>query len=350
MPTAIVNALIALLPEAGGPRITTLRFDHSHIVSLDEGPHRGDRIVDLAGRTVYPGMVNAHDHLELNHFPRTKFRPVYENAQQWGLDFSVRLDDEPFRSLRQEPLDYQCQVGGFKNLRAGVTTVAHHNPLHKPLRRRDFVVRVVQRYGWAHSLYFEKDVSRSYRHTPRNVPWMIHLAEGTDEAARGELTQLDKLGCLRSNTVLIHGVALGDADRARAIKVGAGLVWCPSSNFFLLGQTATVGAFARAGLLALGTDSRLTADGDMLDELKAASATGQLTPEQLFRAVTSDAARLLRLRDVGTLLPGHRADFFVAPASTDPYQALIALKASDIDAVYLGGRAAPAMAPQIGLS
>jgi len=41
-------------------------------------------------------------------------------------------------------------------------------------------VRVLQRYGWSHSLHFEKDVAGSYRGTPRDAPWMIHLAEGTD--------------------------------------------------------------------------------------------------------------------------------------------------------------------------
>ncbi|MEP7287351.1 MAG: amidohydrolase family protein [Chloroflexota bacterium] len=337
MPTTILNALIMLPIESGGPRITPLRFDRSRILALDSPPKRGDTILDLSGKTVYPGLINAHDHLELNHYPRTRFRPVYENAHQWGLDFTVRLDDEPFRSLRRIPLDEQCRIGGVKNLHSGVTTVAQHNPLHKPLRRNDFPVRVVQRYGWAHSLYFEKDVASSYRRTPRNAPWMIHLAEGTDQVAMVELDQLETFGCLQANTVLIHGVGLSDAQSLRAVKAGAGLVWCPSSNFFLLGQTAKVEPFAAAGLLALGTDSRLTADGDMLDELKAAHATGQISPEQLFRAVTTDAARLLRLPNVGVLLPGYMPDFFITKGSDDPYLALINLEPSTIEAVYIGG-------------
>ncbi len=327
-----------MLPlDFGGPQMTSLRFDRSYILSLGEPPRRGDMVLDLAGRTIYPGLINAHDHLELNHYPRTKFRQIYENAHQWSLDFAPRLDEEPFKSLRRMPLDYQCQVGAMKNYRSGVTTVAHHNPLHRPLRRKDFPVRVLQRYGWAHSFYLEKDVAGSYRRTPRSAVWMIHLAEGTDDEATNELRRLDDLGCLRANTVLIHGVGLSEADRARAIQAGAGLVWCPSSNFYLLGQTAEVRSFAEAGRLALGTDSRLTADGDMLDELRCAASTGQVTPQQLFRAVTTDAARLLRLRDVGALLPGFRADFFVTRLVDDPYQALLGLTPKDIEAVYRDG-------------
>jgi len=296
-------------------------------------------VINLAGRMLYPGLVNAHDHLELNHFPRSKFRPVYDNAQQWSLDFQPRLDEEPYYSLRQEPLDQRCRVGGLKNLISGVTTVAQHNPLHKPLRRRDFPVRVVQRYGWAHSLYLEPDVTGSYRRTASSQPWMIHLAEGTDTASAQELSQLSALGCLQANTVLIHGVGLSAEDRRQTIDAGAGLVWCPSSNFYLLGKTAEVGEFARAHRLALGTDSRLTADGDMLDEIKAAFATGQLAPEQLFYAVTTDAANLLRLKRTGALLPGYLPDFFIAAPTNepDPYQRLMTLRHDEIETVYIGG-------------
>jgi len=335
MATCLINATLVL---PSGPKVAPLRFNRARILSVGSLPQRGDTIIDLTGRAVYPGLVNAHDHLEMNHYPRTKFRDVYGNAHQWGLDFTVRLDDEPFKSLRRVPLAEQCLIGGQKNVVCGVTTVAHHNPMHKPLRRRDFPVRVLQRYGWAHSLYFEKDVGGSYRRCSRYAAWMIHLAEGTDDVAAGELRRLDALGCLRENTVLIHGVGLSESDQTRAIAAGAGLVWCPSTNFFLLGRTANIRKFAAAGKLALGTDSRLTADGDMFDELRCAVSTGQLTPAQLFAAVTTDAAKLLRLPDVGALLPGFRPDFFVTRAVIDdPYTALIQFTADDVEAVYVSG-------------
>lgn len=336
MPVAIINALIVLPPEIGA-RVTTLRFDARRILSLDQPPQRGDMVHDLSGRALYPGLINAHDHLELNHYPRSKFRPVYPNAHEWGHDFLPKLAEEPYRTLRKKPLEEQCNIGGIKNLRSGVTLVAHHNPLHAPLKASEFPIRVLQRYGWAHSLHFEPKIKRSYRRTPRGAVWMIHLAEGTDQLASAELQQLQSLGCLKANTLLIHGVALSAEDRRMALTAGAGLIWCPSTNYYLLGTTGDVRDFAAARRLAIGTDSRLTADGDMLDELRAAAKTGQMDVHSLFRAVTTDAANLLRVRGVGALLPNYLPDFFVAPAASDPYAALLTFTPHNIEAVYVGG-------------
>ncbi len=110
MITAMINALIVLPPDSDSePRQMTLRFDRQRILSVDEPPRRGDTVIDMAGRAIYPGLVNAHDHLEMNHYPRTKFRDVYTNAAQWGIDFTPRLAEEPFCTLRRVPLAEQCQ-------------------------------------------------------------------------------------------------------------------------------------------------------------------------------------------------------------------------------------------------
>jgi cytosine/adenosine deaminase-related metal-dependent hydrolase len=86
---------------------------------------------------------------------------------------------------------------------------------------------------------------------------MIHAAEGLDQAAREELDRFDRLGCLSSNTVFIHGVAFCRAAADRIIDAGAGLVWCPSSNQFLFEQTA-----GRAAHLMTPIDWRSAATRD----------------------------------------------------------------------------------------
>lgn len=349
-PICLVNARVA---AEGGTR-STIRFS-SRILAIDALPARGDAVVDVKGAFVLPGLVNAHDHLELNHFGRLKFRAVYENASDWIDDMRPRLREDPaILEGRAHPLSHRLWIGGLKNLLSGATTVSHHNPFYTELSSR-FPVRVVKRYGWAHSLSLEGEpvgargeraeaVKRAYRRTPRGVPFLVHLAEGVDERARRELSRLDELGCLGDNTVLVHGVGLSVEQWARTRSRGAGLVWCPASNRFLLGQTAPVREFLDHGLtsnspICLGTDSRLTGSRDLLDEMREAQASAPVTPQELLRMVTTSAARLLRLPEAGRLALGLPADLIVIPPlADDPASALVSARRSQLLLVAVAGR------------
>lgn len=302
---------------------------------------RADQVIDAGAWVLYPALVNAHDHLEFNHYPRTRWRDRYPNARQWAEAFDPQLHQEPFLSLRQLPLPDRCLIGGLKNLFCGVGTVAHHNPPHKALWDKHFPVRVLRQYGWAHSLYRSShvEIQRAYQQSGRH-PFFIHLAEGTDQAASNELTELATLGCLSEKTILIHGVGLKEPHLTKAVQTSGGLVWCPSSNYFLVGETAQVKKWYGAGKLALGSDSRLTANGDLLDELRTAFSTIQLTPPELFHLVTDHAAKLLKLADCGDLKAGMRADVIALPkpAHEDFYRHLIDAQRSDIQWVMREGK------------
>ncbi len=333
---------------------SSLRFS-SRILSVGEPPKRGDVVVDLSGALVLPGLINAHDHLELNHFGRLKFRACYDNAAQWIDDMRPRLRDDPaIRQARAHTLSDRVHIGALKNVLSGVTTVAHHNPLYAELRRR-FPLRIVRRYGWAHSIFLEGepvgargepglDVSRAYHATPPGAPFVVHIAEGVDARARSELAQLEERGCLGPNTVLVHGVGIAPEQWPRAHRRGAGLVWCPSSNHFLLGQSASVRAFldhepTARPRICLGTDSRLSGARDNLEELHYAKATTCLTPSELLHMVTTTPARLLRLPHAGRLVPGSPADLVVIPRLGDnPASSLLATSRSQLHLVVVGGR------------
>jgi cytosine/adenosine deaminase-related metal-dependent hydrolase len=319
----------------------SLRLARGRVAGVDEAPRKGDHVVDMGGALVLPGLVNAHDHLELNNFPRLKWREQYANAREWIADFQPRFDSDPALALpRSAPLADRLLVGGLKNLLSGVTTVCHHNPLHRPLRR-GFPVRVVTRYRFSHSLHIDGDarVRREFQQTPKSWPWIIHAAEGADAEAMAEFDQLDRMGCLAPNTLLVHGVGLLPAQRARLAEHGGGLIWCPSSNLFTLGQTAEVGQLAAARKVALGSDSRLSGERDLLAELQVAASLGQVDAQTLFRMVTADAASLLRLPDAGRLDPGCPADLIVLPAPRcDPYAGLLAPDRSKVRLVMIGGR------------
>jgi len=116
------------------------------------------------------------------------------------------------------------------------------------------------------------------------------------------------------------------------------LIWCPTSNQFLFGATADVRPFDNAGRLAVGSDSRLSGQGDLLDELRAAHETRQLSAESLFRAVSDGAARVLRLARSGRLMAGAPADLCVIRSMTpDPFQTLVSATRSDVRLTMLAG-------------
>ncbi|MBZ0297430.1 MAG: amidohydrolase family protein [Anaerolineae bacterium] len=277
-------------------------------------PANGAQVVDLDGFTLFPGLINAHDHLELNHYPRSKFREVYDNAHQWGEDMNSRLDSEPYKSLRAYPLWDKVFIGGLKNLLCGVTTVVHHGPPHKPMFRADFPVRVLKQYSWAHSLHFDTDeeVVRSYRSTPKDWPWFIHLAEGTDEIAAGEYQRLKALGCVGENTVIVHGVGMSSKDIADAAQIIRGLVWCPTTNHYLLGKTASVRDWIGEGVdVALGNDSRLTADGDFGAEITNGLHKNAVDTNIIDEAIKSRSAKIIGLPELDQLNAGSPADILV---------------------------------------
>ncbi|MFN8447309.1 MAG: hypothetical protein U0521_01590 [Anaerolineae bacterium] len=303
--------------------------------------------VDLSGYTIFPGLINAHDHLELNHYPRTKYRERYDNASQWSADVNSHLNESPFKELRAYPLEDRCFIGGLKNLLCGATTVVHHNPPHKCLFKRDFPVRVLKNYGWAHSLYLSSDeeIVASYRSTPPDVPWFIHLAEGTDEAAAGEYRRLKALGCVGSNTVMVHGVGLSLEDVYDAISMRAKLVLCPTTNLYLLDTTV---AYYQVSNALLGSDSRLTADGDLLDELRALVA---LFPDQvrslwfLLRDIEKPLTHSWGWDTIDLKAPGAHADLIALKHDyeTDlPDSLVINARRADLALIVRGGE------PQIG--
>ena len=347
---SLVNARVV----CGGAIADSIRFS-SRVLSIGERPRHGDAVVDLDGGFVLPGLVNAHDHLELNHYGRIKGRDRYDNASEWIADMAPRLASDPaIRDGRAHPLVERLFIGALKNLLAGVTTVAHHNPFYPELRRT-MPIRVVRRYGWAHSFLLETrpagargepggDVAARGTATPADAPFMVHLAEGVDDGARGELPRLEALGGLRANTVIVHGVTIDENGWRRVSRAGAGMVWCPASNAFLFGRTAIVCALIAGPLearvtVALGTDSRLTGSDDLLDELRAARDAAAIPPAALLGMVTTDAARLLRQPKAGRLIVGGPADLMVVPAfDSNPGATLLGARRRDVRLVVVDGR------------
>jgi hypothetical protein len=294
--------------------------------------------IDMSGYLLLPGLINAHDHLEFALYPRLA-NPPYRNYIDWSVDIQISFADVIARQ-RAVATPLRVQWGGIRNLLCGVTTVCHHNPLRSELKQEDFPVRVIQEYGWAHSVALGGDLRAAYWATPKKSPFLIHACEGVDERAREELWSLDRLGLLGTGTVLVHGLAIDREGVALMRRRGSSLIVCPSSNEYLFGRTPDLALLGKIENLALGSDSPLTAQGDLLDEIRFAIRSCNLAPEKAYRMVTEAPAAILRLRNgEGSISASGVADLIAVRDTGDgAADRLTTLSMDDIEFVMIGGR------------
>jgi cytosine/adenosine deaminase-related metal-dependent hydrolase len=315
----------------------SLVIDRGHIAAPAV---QADRIVQVGAGQFHPGLINAHDHLHRNHYPRLG-APPYPDAYEWGADIHARCADEIARVKALDRTD-ALLFGAFKNIIAGVTTVVHHDAW-EPIFDRQFPVRVAA-VRTLHSLGNEPDIATaaSASNAPGAAPLCIHLAEGTNTRAAGEVQELDALGLLNEQLLAVHAVGVDAAGIALLKERGAAVIWCPTSNCFLFRATAPQPLLAGDIAVLLGSDSLLTGAGTLLDELSAARAFGFLHDHALARAVGSVAARRLGL-SAPSLDVGAAADVIVLR------KPLLDARPADVALVLVGGRPVLADATIAGL-
>lgn len=296
-------------------------------------PQKGELVGNFENHFIYPGLINAHDHLEMNLYPRLG-RPPYSNYVEWAKDI-YRPNDSPIREIEKVNIKTRLLWGGLKNLISGATTVVHHNPWHRLLGKRKFPVKVIKT-DWAHSLALEKKTTKLSSRR-KNGTFVIHAGEGTDQMAFSEIQKLDDLGLLNENTVLIHAVALRDNLIETLSQRQTAVVWCPASNYYMFDTTAPVQTLNGKITLALGSDSTLTGSPTLLHEMHFANDTALASPEEIYAMVTDAPARIFKLRSP-RIARGEPADLFIAPRKqADYFQNLLHSEPGDLSLVLTNG-------------
>jgi hypothetical protein len=251
---------------------------------------------------VFPGLVNAHDHLDFNLFPQLGSR-VYNNYTEWGNYIHDTYQTE-IQAVLKVPLELRVQWGIFKNLLCGVTTVVNHG---ERLTINNPVINVHQG-ECLHSVQFEKKW-RLKLNNPLKIkaPVTIHIGEGTDEPAHNEIDDLIRWNLLKRKLIGIHGVAMSE-DQAKKFEA---LVWCPESNYFLLNQTAHIDFLKKHTTILFGTDSTLTGNWNIWDHIRLARKTKMLTDNELYDSLHLNASAILKTKGL------NKASVVVARKKTD---------------------------------
>lgn len=324
-----------------------LTVSGGHIAALERTSTAA--VLRLHDHLVYPGLLNAHDHLFGTWWPRVAPNRPYANVYQWLADYD---ESAVLVERNHNSADDMYAFGAYRNMVAGSTTVADH---FMRLGEADFYSRypidVLYRYGRTWTVRKETswgdDISTEYGRAVRSgQPYIIHLAEGIDAETAQEMDVLTARGAVGRNTMVVHGIGLRPVDVALLAGVGASVCWCPVSNLYLYEQTADIPALLRAGVsVTLGTDSAMTGGLNLLDEARTArkvyrDVTGDdPSPRWLAELVTTRAAYALVMDDRrGRIAVGYEADLLVLPdGGQGPYAALIEAEPKDIALLIRGG-------------
>ena len=339
----ISGASYALGPDAA--TTASIAIERGHIQSITSmSPRRGNTVspsvalIDLSGYLLLPGLINAHDHLDFGLFPNLGSGP-YQNSVEWAKEIH-RTHASLIARHRKVPKAVRLWWGALRNLLCGVTTVCHHNPLSREMLSADFPIRVLSRFGWAHSLEMDPNLIHNFDHTPPNLPFVLHAAEGVDAKSAQEIFDLDRMQVLGDRTVLVHGLALNPKAVALLNRRRSALVVCPTSNQFLFHSAPSSTLIKSINTVVLGSDSPLTSAGDLLDEINFARNEIGLAPNSLYEMVTARTANVLRLRNgEGRLRTGSVADLIaVRDKGLTPAEMIAQLTLDQVELVILSGR------------
>jgi cytosine/adenosine deaminase-related metal-dependent hydrolase len=324
---------------------------------------RNSRVVQTRG-TMYPGLIELHNHLAYNYIPTWNVPRRYTNRNTWIKHEPEYLPNVqwPSKLIAQNTLDldYPRSVARYvecRSLFGGVTTTqglssggGHHNYvglLRNVEAPNDPAFKMAS--GQTADYASKAEVaSKLVPELAKNLPFFYHLSEGTDADARQRFFDLEHepgKWAVNRNLIAIHGVALEPLD-LRRMSDAAGIVWSPLSNYLLYGATADISSALEKGVtLALGSDWSPSGSKNLFGELKIADIVnselgGLLKASDLARMVTSTPARILGWeREVGSIEVGKRADILILEGDqSDPYDKLVNTREDQIIAILIDGR------------
>jgi 5-methylthioadenosine/S-adenosylhomocysteine deaminase len=356
-----MNAAFEVIPRG------RIYVDRSRIVAVmpaDAPPPQGLATAGVVrtGGTIYPGLIELHNHLSYNALPLWQLTERFGNRGIWG-------SRDQYRQLVSRPAAVLGRVDGLvqsvvryveaKCLVGGVTTTQGISLASNAGIKRFYrgIVRNVEQTN-------EPDLSEASTRiadvaagdaasflvqlNQEDTLLLLHLSEGVDDTARRHFQALQIEGdewAITGSLGGIHCCGLRDDDYATFAARHGSMVWSPFSNLLLYGRTSDIARARAEGLLmALGPDWSPTGSKNLLAEMKVArivsdEAGGIFRDREIVAMVTVNAARMLKWdAALGSIEAGKRADLLVIDGQTgDPYERLIAARETSVALVVIDG-------------
>lgn len=316
------------------------------------------------GGTVFPGLVELHNHLAYDVLPLWMVPQKFQNRAQWQDTVAYKtLVTKPMGIIGKNTalLPAICRYAECKCLFGGVTTSQGIRLVSAAGIGKYFhgLVRNVEQPGdkslpSASSLIADPDASdpRKFWATLQakaksGGAYLLHLSEGLDAVAEKHFASLNLGGgtwAINGALAGIHCAALSAEDFQTLASHGGSMVWSPLSNMLLYGGTADVAAAKAAGVpMGIGADWSPSGSKNLLGELKVAllysAQNGNLfDPEEIVAMATTAGARIVKWDKLGSLEAGKYADLLaIEGTSSNPWDALIRSKETGIELVVIGG-------------
>jgi 5-methylthioadenosine/S-adenosylhomocysteine deaminase len=337
------------------------------IQAFDQPPpagFEGVTVIDTGG-TIYPGLIELHNHLSYDILPLWQVPKAYTNRNEWqnaaacktsvtGPMSAVALaDDGSLLPAVVRYVESKCLLGGTTTSQ-GITLLNWSGTIHRYYKGalRTAEIGAPPDLPAAHSKIPDVDAKdwAKFEHELQTATcFLLHLSEGTDTAAHTHFLALrnsEGKWATEPSLAGIHCTALTADDFKIMAAHQAHVVWSPLSNLLLYGKTTDIVAARDAGLLiALGSDWSPSGSKNLLGEIKVAKVVNAhfglgLSDYDLVGMVTCNPARILRWDNrLGTLEQGKLADLLVISGTgNDPYLHLINAREDQVALLVIGGR------------
>jgi len=313
-----------------------IKIDGSKIIEVnnsnfDAKKNNEDLSFDFDEAIAFPGLINSHDHLEFNLFPKLGDR-IYNDYVDWGNDINIK-NKEQINIIKQVPKDLSLRWGIYKNLICGVTTIVNHGK--KIVTYFENLPDVFTEYHFLHSIRIEKHWKLKLLLKSPKWPFLIHIGEGKNQESFDEINKLIKYNFLNKELIGIHAISM-NAKQSKKFKA---IIWCPDSNLFLYNKTANISEIKKYTSILFGTDSTLSANWNIWNHLRLARQFDYLNDKELYYSLTENASYIWDFKLKGKIEKNMIADIVICKKKfTDIWESFYNINPEDILLIVKNGR------------